>query len=100
MDYLVQTKWAESFLSYDNAVIQWLTSCHKNSMTTLYITLGYWHVTSDAVRDNVMFSIESMSTFKAIKSHLKMSYELLHDKTNKVSVRPAKTQISLGIRPV
>ena len=26
--------------------------------------------------------------------------EPLHDKTNKVSVRPAKTQISLGIRPV
>ena len=24
----------------------------------------------------------------------------LHDKTNKISVRPAKTQISLGIRPV
>ena len=23
-----------------------------------------------------------------------------HDKTNKISVRPAKTQISLGIRPV
>ena len=27
-------------------------------------------------------------------------YELQHDKTNKVTVRPAKTQISLGIRPV
>ena len=27
-------------------------------------------------------------------------YELQHDKTNKVAVRPAKTQISLGIRPV
>ena len=26
--------------------------------------------------------------------------EPLHDKTNKVTVRPAKTQISLGIRPV
>ena len=26
--------------------------------------------------------------------------ELRHDKTNKLSVRPAKTQISLGIRPV
>ena len=26
--------------------------------------------------------------------------ELPHDKTNKVAVRPAKTQISLGIRPV
>ena len=27
-------------------------------------------------------------------------YEPWHDKTNKMSVRPAKTQISLGIRPV
>ena len=27
-------------------------------------------------------------------------YELQHDKTNKMSVHPAKTQISLGIRPV
>ena len=35
-----------SFLSYDVAVIQWLTSCHKNRMTTRYITLGYWRVTS------------------------------------------------------
>ena len=26
--------------------------------------------------------------------------EARHDKTNKVTVRPAKTQISLGIRPV
>ena len=29
-----------------------------------------------------------------------MLYEPWHNKTNKVSVRPAKTQISLGIRPV
>ena len=28
------------------------------------------------------------------------AYEPPRDKTNKVSVRPAKTQISLGIRPV
>ena len=27
-------------------------------------------------------------------------FELLHDKTNKMTVCPAKTQISLGIRPV
>ena len=27
-------------------------------------------------------------------------YEPRHDKTNKLSVRPAKTQISLGIRPI
>ena len=30
----------------------------------------------------------------------KIIIELQHDKTNKMSVRPAKTQISLGIRPV
>ena len=33
-------------LSYDVAVFQWLTSCRKNHMTTRYITLGYWRVTS------------------------------------------------------
>ena len=29
-----------------------------------------------------------------------ITYEPPHDKTNKMSVRPAKTQISLGIHPV
>ena len=33
-------------LSYDVAVIQWLTLCHTNRMTTHYITLSYWRVTS------------------------------------------------------
>ena len=28
------------------------------------------------------------------------TYEPRHDKTNKMSVHPAKTQISLGIRPI
>ena len=37
---------ANQCLSYDVAVIQWITSCHKNRMTTRYITLGYWRVTS------------------------------------------------------
>ena len=31
---------------------------------------------------------------------LRMAYEPQHDKTNKVTVHPAKTQMSLGIRPV
>ena len=31
---------------------------------------------------------------------IQLYYEPRHDKTNKMSVRPAKTQISLGIRPV
>ena len=41
--------------------------------------------------------------FKYVLSYLwneKMLYEPRHDKTNKVTVRPAKTQISLGVRPV
>ena len=33
-------------LSYDVAVIQWITSCHKNRMTTRVITLWRVHVTS------------------------------------------------------
>ena len=34
------------------------------------------------------------------QSHQSTQYEPRHDKTNKVTVCPAKTQISLGIRPV
>ena len=35
-----------------------------------------------------------------IMVHKLKAYEPRHNKTNKMSVRPAKTQISLGIRPV
>ena len=35
-----------TLLSYDVAVIRWLTSWHKNRMTTRYITLDNWRVTS------------------------------------------------------
>ena len=38
-------------------------------------------------------------TMKMVLVHI-MTYEPLHDKTNKMTVRPAKTQISLGICPV
>ena len=34
------------------------------------------------------------------ESILATLYEPQHDKTNKITVRPAKTRISLGIRPV
>ena len=33
------------------------------------------------------------------EKNVKLLNETRHDKTNKMSVRPAKTQISLGIRP-
>ena len=41
-----------------------------------------------------------ISFFFSVNNQHYTLYELRHDKTNKVSVRPAKTQISLGIRPV
>ena len=37
---------------------------------------------------------------EVVSDDVKSSCQPRHDKTNKMSVRPAKTQISLGIRPV
>ena len=39
-------KVSKSYLSYDVAVIPWITLCHKNRMTTRVITLWRAHVTS------------------------------------------------------
>ena len=38
-------------LSYDVAVIQWITPCHKNCLTILVITFWQEHITIDI--DNV-----------------------------------------------
>ena len=40
------------------------------------------------------------SAFQNLSNPTPFIYEPPHDKTNNVAVRPAKTQISLGIRPV
>ena len=63
-------------LSYDVAVIQWITSCHKNRMTTRVITLWHVHVASLTTSMSTMrFLIEIMFILKAIKSHCKGSYD-------------------------
>ena len=65
-----------SFLSYDVAVIQWITSCYKNRMTTRVITLWRVHVTSLTTYMSAMhFLIEIMLILKAIKSYFKGSYD-------------------------
>ena len=46
---------AEIVLSHNVAVIQWITSCHKNRMTTRVITL--W-------RERVTLLTTSMSTLR------------------------------------
>ena len=43
---------------------------------------------------------DDSSAEKKTTTKKKKTCEPRHDKTNKVTVRPAKTQISLGIRPV
>ena len=42
-----------------------------------------------------MEMLKYTASYKALNSN-----EPLHDKTNKMTLRPAKTQINLGIRPV
>ena len=62
----------EMFLSYDVAVIQWITSCHKNRVVTLWCV----DVTSLTTSVPTMrFLIEIMFILKAIKSTFKGQYD-------------------------
>ena len=66
-------------LSYDVAFSQWITSCHKNHMTTRVITLWRVDVTSLTMSVSTMcFLAEIMFILKAIKFHFKGS----NDKQN------------------
>ena len=63
-------------LSYDVAVIQWITSCHKNCMITRVITLWRVDVTTLTTSVSTMrFLFELLSIFKAIKADFKGSYD-------------------------
>ena len=62
--------------SYDVAFIQWITSGHKNYMTTRVITLWGLHVTPLTTAVSAMrYLVEIMLNLKAIKSYLKGSYD-------------------------
>ena len=59
-------------LPYGLAVIRWITSCHKNHMTTHVITLWLVYVTSlTASLSTVPSHSELMFLLKAIKSRFK-----------------------------
>ena len=49
---------------------------------------------------NDMFENEYDNYTKKVTETVEITIEPPHDKTNKMTVRPAKTQMSLGIRPV
>ena len=64
------------YLSYDVAVIQWITSCHINHMTKRVITHWRVHATSLTMSASTRhFRIEIMFIWKATKSHFKGSYD-------------------------
>ena len=68
-------------MSYDVAVIQRITSCHKNRMTTRVITLWRVYVTSlTASMSTMRFLIEILSISKAVNPILKrhMINRILH----------------------
>ena len=67
---------SNSFLSYDVAVIQWITSCRKNRMTTRVIILWRVDITSSTTSVSAMRILaEIMLIFWAIKSNFKGSYD-------------------------
>ena len=68
-------------LSYDIAVIQWITSCHKNHMITHVKTRWCIQVTSlTTSMSAVHFLNEVIFILKVIKCHFKGSYDnrILH----------------------
>ena len=69
-----------SLLSYDAAVFQWITSCHKNRMTTRVITLvGIRNVIDDVRNNNVNFHWKCVH-FKSDKTYFRshMIKRILH----------------------
>ena len=59
--------------------------------------LCYWPLKGGS-RGLILFCVALWFLLKGVSCWI--AFEARHDKTNKVTVRPAKTQISLGIRPV
>ena len=74
---MLKSVWHAEYEEYSDSVNQG-TGFFYPSQTPIINHGNIWHITAVAV----------------------IEYEPRHDKTNKVTVCPAKTQISLGIRPV
>ena len=79
-------------LSYDVAVIQWITSCHKNRMTTRVITHWREHVTSlttsmSQIRFyiNIMFILQAIKFYKQNLTLVVISYRLYKTRRRLIS---------------
>ena len=71
----------------------------------IYSNLIFFPLVALLHRPRIAFCVERPYVYTFIHAFITTYneffwYEPRHDKTNNVAVRPAKTQISLGIRPV
>ena len=98
--HLHSEKWVR--LVFDDKVFFFLR-CAGWSLRLAYVIL-YGLLSSVLFKSEICIrcTLNSMQScyFESSGSISISTYEPRHDKTNKVSVRPAKTQISLGICPV
>ena len=63
-------------ISYGVSIIRWITSCHKNRMTTCVIILWRERVTPLTTSVSAMrFLLQILSILKAIKSNFRGSYD-------------------------
>ena len=98
--------WSESWslliflLHWAGRSVCWL--CHaladQSSMCALWVANGKNFLREDCDQTGCMARLNAQADLCLCWPH--KSFEPVHDKTNKVTVRPAKTWISLGIRPV
>ena len=75
--------------------------CHIGRFIFLFVTYGGPLLQDPVIQDSNLASIVwVLPGVTSPKTDFLMAIEPPHDKTNKMAVRPAKTQTSLGICPV
>ena len=102
-DFAVRLKKA-GILSYPLSAQRRLWSDWADSQADLSLRWAHSHFVGFVMRrlisERLLGNQESQTIIIAYLLCLSITNEPPHDKTSKVAVRPAKTQISLGIRPV
>ena len=80
-------------------ILQWGSTIKSEHWAPCCIQTPSWYDWK-IVESDVKPEQTTTCTIHSQSQHVVSTPEPRHDKTNKMSVRPAKTQISLGIRPV
>ena len=92
--------WCKCYQNPTNGIEQNLTYLWMTGITDMLKTENPCHHEKMCCNDAKCYNIlQNVITF-CVKCRMIYKFEPPHDKTNKMTMRPAKTQISLGIRPV